>query len=125
MIVLDANILLELIEERAHFQAVTKFLANYADTKLAATTLSISHAFYMAESHHVAAAEVEQVVKRCTFLDVIAADAEWALKHYGGKDFEDALQVAATRRARATTFVTLDQPLAQKYPRFIPIELIG
>lgn len=51
MLVLDANILLELIEERAHFGSVVKLIAEHKDELLWTSTLSVSHAFYVAEAH--------------------------------------------------------------------------
>ncbi len=50
--------------------------------------------------------------------------ARWALKAHGAGNFEDALQVAAAKRAGAKVFLTLDGPLAEKYQKFLPIKLV-
>lgn len=124
MIVVDANILLELIEERLRYEKVRDMLADHSEQQLYASTLSISIAFYIAESHKVSPDETERVISYFEAVDVVKADIIWALKHYNGKDFEDALQVAAARHAGAKLFVTLDAELAKKYQKFLSIQVI-
>jgi len=122
----DANILMELLEKRVHAVAVRSIIAQYqeAGEDLAISTLSLSHVFYLAESHKLTMRSVELLAFSYKMYDVVASDAAWALEHYAGTDFEDALQIAAAKRVGATTFLTLDAPLAKKYQKFLPIKLV-
>ncbi len=124
MLVLDTNIVMELVEERLRAKTVLRALNLYGNEPLYITTLTVSTAFYLAEAHKFDVLEVERVVTRCSVIDVDAADVDWALAHYKGKDFEDALQIAAALRQKCTVFMTLDAALAKKYGKFLTIELI-
>lgn len=127
MIAVDANILMELIENRKHVGAVRQATAanRQQGEKLGVSTLSLSHAFYLAEAHKIPLDRVEVLAAGYEIYDVIASDAEWALAHYQGKDFEDALQAAAALREKCTEFWTLDVSLAKKYAKFLNVRLIG
>jgi predicted nucleic acid-binding protein len=124
MNVLDTNILLEVLENRARVQQVIAALERHKAQPTAVTTLSLSNIFYFAERDKYDLALVEKQLKQYLFLDVTAEDAAWAFAHYQGKDFEDALQVAAAIRQKANVFMTLDAALAAKYQKFLKIELI-
>ena len=67
-------------------------------------------------------AEHRRPVTRAIKLDAAAhvgkGNGKTLLEHYAGKDFEDALQIAAANRAGATTFLKLDARLAKKYQKF-------
>lgn len=127
MIAVDANILQELLENRSRVAKVQDAIAKYASNGgyFVVSTLSVSHVFYLAEAHKISMKRVEELVEKYKLYSVEAVDVEWALAHYGGKDFEDALQVAATLREKCTVFITLDAPLAKKYSKFLNIELIA
>lgn len=127
MIALDANILLEILEERRFYTQVVSKLEDLAttDVNLAISTLVVSHVFYLAERHKLPTVRTEALISRYKVFDVLREDVAWALRHYAGKDFEDALQVAAARREKCSAFVTLDKELATKYSKFLNIELIG
>ena len=127
MIAVDANVLMELIESRRQKALVRSALAHYRlqEEKAAFSTLTLSHVFYLAEAHKVPLKRVEKLTAVYSIYDVTRADVDWALGHYNGKDFEDALQVAAAIREKCTVFLTLDAPLAKKYGKFLKIELVG
>ncbi len=126
MIALDANILQELLESRIRYLQVQKVLDQLAvsNEKFYISSLTVSHIFYLAEAHKIPMKRVEGLVDQNEIYGVNREDVTWALKYYGGNDFEDALQVAAARRAGAKLFVTLDGPLAKKYQKFLPITLV-
>ncbi len=127
MIAVDANILLELLEQHKHMLAVRQTLDDFRQQgeAVSASALSISHIFYLAEAHNIATKRVEELTRVFKVYDVTSADIDWALGHYKGKDFEDALQIAAALREKCAAFLTLDASLARKYSKFLDIKLIG
>ncbi len=126
MVAVDANILQELLENRRWMDKVQAVIAQYTELGeyFAISTLSVSHIFYLAEAHKISMKRVEQLVAKYGVYDVVAADVDWALDHYKGKDFEDALQDAAARRKRCTSFLTFDALFAKKYDKYLVIELV-
>jgi len=127
MIAVDANILLELLENRKRANQVYSAIAairGQGDV-LAISTLSLSHTFYLAEAHKLPMGRVERLTEEYKLYDVVASDARWALAYYKGKDFEDALQVAAAVREKCSLFITLDSSLAKKYRKHLNIQLIA
>ena|SRR3990167_3765566 len=124
MVILDTNIVLEILEKRRYLQVVLNLLDQHRDELIAVTTLTLSNVFYVAEKNQAATIAAEELLKRYIILDVTSADADWAFKNYGQKDFEDALQIAAAKRSGAKLFMTIDGPLAKKYQKFLPIQLV-
>lgn len=126
MIAVDANIIMELLENRRYVQPVRDALRNFAKTGEIAgvSALSVSNVFYLAESHKLTLKDVEKVIRSFKVFDVVSADVDWAFAHYKGKDFEDALQVASALREDCTVFLTLDTALAKKYSKFLKIQLV-
>ncbi|MES2971652.1 MAG: PIN domain-containing protein [Patescibacteria group bacterium] len=123
MILLDTNILLEILENRRKHDAVTRAIAN-SSQPFAITVLTISDVFYIAERNKLDFGKVENLIKSHQYIDVVSADVDWALAYYKGKDFEDALQVAAALRKKCTAFMTIDSSLAKKYNKFLAVDLI-
>jgi len=69
-------------------------------------------------------AVADRLLKTHKTIGVIGQDAHRAFGHYKGKDFGDALQVAAAVREKCNLFVTLDSSLAKKYRKHLNIQLI-
>lgn len=127
MIVLDANILLETLERRQSYDEVVRALERYAADEtvdFCISALTVSNVFYLSEKHKIPAGRVETLLKEYKVFGVLAEDVQWALAHYGGRDFEDAVQVAAALREKCRAFLTLDALLAKKYSKFLNVELI-
>lgn len=125
MIGLDTNVVMEVLQRRRRFEAVSMFLTYQAgDESLAVSTLTASHLFYLMGSGKVAAQAVEKQLAHLELFNVLPTDVAWALKHYKRDDFEDALQVAAAIREGCSMFVTLDTKLAKKYKKHLNIALI-
>ncbi len=126
MVVLDANVVLEILEKRARLDAVLAAIKQYENQyTLAVTTLSLSNVFYVLEKNKYDPGIAERLLKTYRFLPVESEDAIWAFEHYQGVDFEDALQVAAAVREGCGVFMTLDKVLARKYRKFLNIQLIS
>lgn len=125
MIVVDTNIVVEILEKRSKLPAILDYLKQNQDEEVAISTLTLSNVFYLLESHKVDIPIAEPLLRFYRFISVTAEDADWAFVHYKGRDFEDALQVAAARREACSAFITIDKQLAKKYGMFLPVELIG
>lgn len=124
MIVLDTNVVVEILEKRSKFPLVIDYLGQLQEKTVAISTLTLSNIFYLAESRKVDVSIVEPLLRSYKIISVMAEDADWAFVHYKGKDFEDALQVAAACREACGTFVTIDKQLARKYNHLVSIQLI-
>jgi predicted nucleic acid-binding protein len=127
VIVLDANVLLEILEQRSYYDDVIVVLEKQAKrgSDFAVSTLTVSNTFYLAERHKIPTKRVEQLVESYKILSVLPDDVSWALAHYKGADFEDALQIAVSLREKSENFLTIDEQLTKKYSKFLAIELIG
>ena len=127
MLVLDANILLEILEERTFYNGVVSALEKYAEqgVSFGISTLSVSNTFYLAEKHKISTERVEWLIENYKIFSVLPTDVDWALAHYKGQDFEDAIQIAAALREKCSVFMTLDSSLAKKYRKFLNIRLVG
>jgi len=124
VIVLDANIPLEILQRRRRYAETLAALACYQDEIFYISTLSISNCMYVIEKLGTDLAKTEAFINAYHHLSVTAEDAAWAFAHYDGDDFEDALQVASAIREGCDVFLTLDSGLAKKYGSLLPIELI-
>lgn len=123
MVCLDANVMLEIVEKRAGWQACRNYLADLTDD-LAITMLTVHLMMYFAEKDRLDWRAVKAFLERYHWLPLMPTDANWAFVRFDGKDFEDALQVGCALRAGCTRFATLDQTLAKKYKAALPIDLI-
>jgi predicted nucleic acid-binding protein len=124
MIVIDANIVVEILEKRSKLSAVLEYLKRNQDEEIAISTLTLSNVCYLLESHKADISIAEPLLQSYKIIPVTPEDADWAFTHYKGIDFEDALQVAAARREACISFVTIDKKLAKKYDAFLPVKLI-
>lgn len=125
MIVVDTNVIVEILEKRDKLPAVLDYLKQNKDEEAAISTLTLSNVFYLLESRKVDVFTIEPLLRSYKVISVTDEDADWAFIQYKGKDFEDALQVAAARREACSAFVTIDKQLAKKYDTFLPIKLIS
>lgn len=124
MIILDTNIVIEILEKRSRLPAVLEYLKQHQSETIAVSTLTLSNVFYLLESRKIDVSIVEPMLRSYKIVAVTTEDADWAFVHYKGKDFEDALQIAAACREACGAFVTIDKRLAKKYNSFLPIKLI-
>jgi predicted nucleic-acid-binding protein len=125
MIALDTNAVMEILAARKRQGNIQAAIAHHSSKNdLALSSLTVSNLFYLAEKHKIPMARTEILISSYKFYDVQARDVIWALKQYGGKDFEDALQVAAALREGCKTFITIDKKLATKYGKYLNIQLI-
>src|SRR5579863_2408560 len=123
MIFVDANIIIEVIEKRAHVVTCERMLRN-ADEK-AISILTLDLVMYFIERDKIPWEPVKTFLESFVWLPVTDADVQWGFTHFGGKDFEDALQVSCAKREGCSKFATLDRSLAKKYADVLPIGLLS
>ena len=122
MIFVDANVLMEVIEKRRHAAVCERLLTNEQDKAISLLTLDL--VLYFVERDKLAWEPVRTFLESFVWLPLLEADAQWAFTHFGGKDFEDALQISCALREHCQRFVTLDKQLSKKYAAEIPIDLL-
>lgn len=123
MIFVDANIVLEVIERRAHADTCERMLRNGEEKAI--STLSLDLVMYFLEKDKIPLGPAKTFLESFVWLPVTDSDAQWAFYHFKGEDFEAAQQVSCALRESCTGFVTLDKSLAKKYANIIPIELLS
>lgn len=115
---------MEILEKRIRLPAVIHALNQSRSQDVAVTTLTLSNVFYLVERAKGDVATADRLLKTYQTVGVNKPDAQWAFDHYNGKDFEDALQIAAAIREKCSLFMTLDASLTQKYSKKLNIQLI-
>jgi predicted nucleic acid-binding protein len=119
MVFLDANILLEqLLPNRPRTETVTEALATL-DALTCVTTLTVHLVLHFGRLDGVPDKLLHEALARQRILPLAPEDYIWARDNEIGKDFEDALQVAAALRSKSRTFMTLDRPLAKNYSQYM------
>lgn len=123
MVFLDVNIILEvLLHNRLRDEAVARALSTI-DQPMAVSMLTVHLVWYFGRKDGVSDATLTKVLRPYEILSLEADDYAWALANEQGRDFEDALQVAAALRAGCDTFMTLDSKLARRYCE-LPLKFI-
>ncbi len=112
-IFLDANILLEIIHEREHFDDAVAYVRAHAG-QLCISALTVHLVIYFG-SKITEVKVLRQFLSDYRVLPVSAGDIDWAFDHIRGGDFEDALQVACAVNGGCTRFVTLNTALVRRY----------
>jgi predicted nucleic acid-binding protein len=108
----DANILLELVENRQSYAAAYDAVAGAEHPYI--STLSV-HIFMYFEYAAYDTKYLIDFLNAFTIADLTQADTMWAFANCRGNDFEDALQIAVALRNGCDEFVTLDKSLAHAY----------
>ncbi len=124
MILLDANILLEiLIAGRPNAEAVLAWLErNQSPCSISMLTVHLVLHFGLKDGLDIETLQ--------TFLSdyskeaLLPEDYAVALRLLKGHDHEDALQLAVAERTNATAIVTLDKSFATTYQDLIPFTLL-
>ena len=115
MVFLDADVLLEIIlKDRPHVNQAKQFL-EALDDDTAISLLTAHLIMHFGRKEHIVDGLLERVIGENELLAITPEDYIWAAKHEQGRDFEDALQIAAALRHGCDTFVTFDSSLARTY----------
>ncbi len=122
MTLVDANILLEVIQQRKYAAVCESFLSNNEDKAISILTLDLI--MYFVERDKLEWEPIKAFLESFAWLPVVDADAQWAFLNFKGDDFEDALQVACAVREKCSSFVTLDEQLSKKYTDNIVVHLL-
>jgi len=117
MVLVDANVVLELVlPGRKRVDQVKECLLKY---DLGLTTLSVHLLFHFGRLASLDDELMHTLISAYHIIDLCEIDYTWARDNEIGKDFEDALQVAAAIRSGCTQFITLDRQLAKNYAKLI------
>jgi predicted nucleic acid-binding protein len=122
---LDANILLEIILDRANARPARKLLNDVpAQPCISALT---AHLVVHFGKNLVDMPVLRHFLQDYTVLPLEEKDFEWAFVNMRGTDFEDALQLAVAIRNGSDTFFTFDKNLVKNYKSLptIRIQLPG
>lgn len=109
----DANLLLELVDERSGVPQVRR-LVNLYRGKLFISSLT-GHLVMHFGRKTASVGELRILLTDYTMLSLTAADFEWAYTNMRDDDFEDALQIAVAIRNGCDTFITFDKKLHNTY----------
>ena len=122
MILVDANVLLEVIQKRTRAKECEEFLSN--DKNKAISILSLDLIMCFVKRDKLPWEPAKKFLESFIWLPITDSDAQWAFMNFKGDDFEDALQVACAIREGSSSFVTLDRSLSEKYKQTMTVELI-
>jgi predicted nucleic acid-binding protein len=122
-VLLDANILLELLFQRARYEKVVGLLSSMQEVQFCASVLSIDIVMYFVEAEKQSKQAAWEFLSSYMTLDLTSRDTEWAHENDKG-DYEDALQVACARRHGCNDVITLDKKMAGMYGGYISVETI-
>lgn len=123
MIFLDANILLEIVlVDRPRYGQVKRLLeAMHEETAISMLTVHL--VMHFGRKEEADDAFLHAVLNENKILALTHEDYQWAANYEQGRDFEDALQMAAAIRSHCNSFVTLDQNLLKRYNK-LPISIV-
>ncbi len=111
-ICLDANVLLEILDNRPQKDAAVRRLRKRGHYAISVLTVHLVMYFGLkAYTMH----ELKRFIDDFEILPVTTEDVAWAYAHVRGNDFEDALQLAAAVRRSCHTFYTFDKHLSTTY----------
>ncbi len=121
---LDANVLLELLQQRMKVVEVGEAIKDYQGCSMATSILCIDLVMYFVERDGGDKQVAYNFLASYEVLDMNDTDYAWAQDNDRG-DFEDALQVACALRHGCAKLLTLDKELAKNHNKHIAVELIG
>ena len=123
MVFLDANILLEIaLANRPNYAAVKQLLGSIRQ-ETAISLLTVHLVLHFGRQAGAEDAFLHAVINENKLLPLLPEDYEWATNNEQGRDFEDALQLAAAVRYGCDTVVTQDVKFAKRYADW-PIEFL-
>jgi predicted nucleic acid-binding protein len=115
MILLDANILLEmLIAGRAHKQSVLRWIENNREP-YCISMLTVHLVLHFGLKDGLSISHIKTFLSDYPKIALLPEDYVAALQMLRDKDHEDALQLAIAERIGCTQIVTLDRRFADNY----------
>lgn len=119
----DANILLEVIDDRKNAKKAVAALQKHADNACI-SALTGHLVMYFGPKAGATNKELEQFLLDYQMQPLGGAEFAWAFANGKDGDFEDALQIACAVSAGAEVFYTFDKALARRYKDRLPLEII-
>jgi predicted nucleic acid-binding protein len=118
---LDANILLEVLLPGRQKAALAD---RYVQNEAVVSPLSAHLYAYFGTKEGFSIETLTKQLALLNYTELGDDEVRWAIANCQDDDFEDALQVACAVISGSELFVTLDNPLAQKYQKFIKIKVL-
>ena len=123
MVLVDANVLLEVFLSRDHCQEAKSVLISKKDNRLTVSILSTSIFMYYVEAKNQSKAKARTFLDNYMVLNMEQSDVDWAHANDVG-DWEDALQTACALRHGCKEIVTLDNDFEKMYSSYIKVQTI-
>ncbi|MGB4800962.1 MAG: PIN domain-containing protein [Candidatus Saccharimonadales bacterium] len=124
MILLDADILLELLlPGRLRKARVRQYLQETTETPVI-TMLSVHLVLHFGLREKIDIADLQTFLSSYEKVSMLSADYDEAMRLLKDRDHEDTLQLAAARRAGCTKIVTLDKKFAETYHDKIAFQVL-
>jgi predicted nucleic acid-binding protein len=115
MIMLDANVLLEMIiPKRAHKNEAFRWMAANKEP-YCVTMLSVHLVLHFGLKEGVPLSELNDFLSNLPKIGLFPEDYDGAMKLLVGRDHEDALQLAAAERSGCRAIATFDKTFAKRY----------
>ncbi len=125
MILLDANVLLELlIAGRSKQQTVMRWFEHNRE-QYCISMLTVHLVLHFGLKDGLSAREIVGFLADYPKLGLLPEDYHMAMQLLKGTDHEDALQLAQASRAQCSAIVTLDKKFARTYNNDMQFEVIG
>jgi predicted nucleic acid-binding protein len=112
---LDANVLLDIVLERAKSVDAEKYIDTHSDSHEICISALTAHLVVYFGSKTLPLHVLEQFLADFTIIELDQADFTWAFRYCKEGDFEDALQISCAIRAGCQEFATIDKKLAKDY----------
>lgn len=125
LILVDANVLLEISLDRLKRPDAAAFFENNKHYKMCISPLTVHIYLYFMKLNKQNIAEALIFLDKYFVLPLDDVSTKWALNNCPDGDYEDALQVACAVFSDCAKLVTFDQQLFKNYSRHIDIELLG
>lgn len=122
-IFVDANIILEIILRRDHFNEAVNFIKNNAGS-LYISPLTVHLVMYFGLQVSSVSA-LRALLSDYFILPLNSTDVLWAFDNLQKNDFEDAMQLACAVSSECDSFITFDKSLIKHYEKQTPIKFIA
>lgn len=125
MMLLDANILLEMIiPGRQQKEAIFAWLEEQAEQPCI-SMLTVHLVMHFGLKNGQSTAELKAFLANYPKMGLLPEDYETALDMLVDRDHEDALQLAVAARTGCTRIVTFDRKFAANYQHRLPFTVVG
>jgi predicted nucleic-acid-binding protein len=120
----DANILLEIISNRANFDFAKQIFLDYSGN-VYISILTAHLVFYFGKKYSIDIELIEGILELCKVIGSGQNDYNKALELYMiNKDMEDSIQISTAINFRIDSFATFDQKLISKFNNKVDLQFL-